>query len=174
MFIRKNAPLIIGLCIPLLLIIVLAVTIYLPIILHKPQYSFLYVSGENVYAGNSTMQVQDGKLVKSAPYYYSGYESGYKSGSMPELYVYDVKSNRSTPIDFEQAKTLRLDPARVSPDGYEMKNLSSVSGVFFPYFWHDSDYGTYIVGHNSSRKLTIQSGSSQYYNSILFLGWIIP
>ncbi|MEK7161699.1 MAG: hypothetical protein AAB729_03350, partial [Patescibacteria group bacterium] len=60
---KKNIPLIIALCIPVLMVLVLAAVIYLPGLGKKPAHNFIYMTGDNYYNyGQSKYLVSDGYI----------------------------------------------------------------------------------------------------------------
>jgi hypothetical protein len=82
--------------------------------------------------------------------------------------------NTDQEIIFEDAQKLKLDSRLKSPDGYEVVYGSSDYG-FFPFSHGGSDYNAmYLKGHNTSKKLDLQSstGGRYYYRNRRFLAWI--
>lgn len=63
--IKQNVPLLVGLALPVIMIILVALSIYLPRFLSSavPQYDFLYMANNN-YSGCTTYSVQMGRLIK--------------------------------------------------------------------------------------------------------------
>src|SRR3989344_1296206 len=167
MFKHKNTPLIIAFSIPILMILFVVVSIYIPGLFVQPKYNFLYSTGEDYY-GNRQYSVIGGRLIINPTPTPS---LNYRSYGNPQLYVHNVMTNESMPVSFEDGSHYFLDSNTESPDGYKLENGSS-GGGFFP-FWYDRDYGSkYLVGHNVSKKVNVRSHSSSY-NSIHFLGWIM-
>ncbi len=171
MFNKKNAPLIIGFTVPIMMILFVAASIYIPRLFFHPKYSFLYTTNEDYY-NDQSYSVNNGRLIVVAPTSpeYSGYRTTYPT---PQLYIHNVSTNESIPVALENAQNLTLDSSTESPDGYKIENGSQGDG-FFLFSWYDNNYNTeYIVGHNLSRKLNIVNNSSTYYGSFHFLGWIV-
>lgn len=171
MFKKKNAPLIIGFSMPILMILFVAASIYLPGIFQHPSFNFLYSTGGDYY-DNQTFSVSNGRLIinPQPTIYPTNRLYIYPS---QQIYIYTVSSNESKPVSLQDAENLNLNPNVESPDGYKLENGNQSDG-FFPFFWYDRNYNAqYLVGHNFSRKLNVISTSSTYYNSIHFLGWIM-
>lgn len=169
---KKNIPLIFALSIPVLLIIGVALSIYLPTLFTKPQYGFLYSTGGD-YNYHNEYAVENGKLVKKPvtlpPYVVP------TNSKEPELYTYDVQKNSNTKISFEETQTLNLDSNPQSPDSFEITYGSDGGGVFPFFFWSDRDYGSrYLKGHGVTKKIDLHSSSPYNYYSgdFQFLGWI--
>ena len=170
--IKKNITLILGISIPILLILFVAASIYLPnLFVEPPKFNFLYVVG-NDYNYIEQYSVQDNKLVKTE--IIQPENVIYK---LPvddsKLFIYDVVKNESKEVNFDEAQKLNLDSSNVSPDGFEIA-YGSTSNGFFPFFFSSTDYEVqYLKGHNISRKLNIPiDGSRPYYYNFRFLGWI--
>src|SRR5581483_12138441 len=116
MFKKKNAPLIIGFSIPILMILFVAASIYLPGIFQQPRYNFLY-STDGDYYDNQTYSVSNGRLVINPQP--SSYPNSRPYPS-PQLYVYNVSPNESRPISLQEAENLNINPNVESPDGYKL------------------------------------------------------
>lgn len=170
--IKKNITLIIGVSIPILMILFVAGSIYLPGLFIKPQFSFLYASGDNYYYGQQQYSVQDGMIVKNEikPPEDNTYNPPREE---TKLYIYDVVKNESRKVSFEEVQTLNLDSNQKSPDGFEVVYGSHGDGFFPFFFWSETDYTTrYLKGNNVSKKINLQLNGSHYYNNFRFLGWI--
>ncbi|MFA5362601.1 MAG: hypothetical protein WC335_05060 [Candidatus Omnitrophota bacterium] len=166
---KKNISLLIGIAIPILMIVLIALSIYLPsFFAPAPQFNFLYVTEDN-YGQNFQFGVENGVLVKREvkyPEHYIPKES--------RLFIHDVIKNTDREITFEDARKLKLDSRLKSPDGYEVVYGSTDYG-FFPFFYGGHDYNAmYLKGHNTSKKLDLQASTDgrYYYRNRRFLGWI--
>lgn len=167
-FIKKNITLIVGTSIPILMILFVAGSIYLPGLFVQSKYNFLYVSGDDYYYYYDQYQysVQNGKLVRSE--IQRPENQNYQPQREVKLYVYDVAKNESKEIFYAEAQNLNLDSNVKSPDGFEIVYGSRGDG-FFP---SERDYNTrYLKGHNVSKKINLQLSGS-YYNNFRFIGWI--
>jgi len=172
MKLQKNISLIIGLAIPLLMIVLVAASIYLPgLFAPQPKVNFLYVTDDDYYQGHAYV-VEHGKLTKREVKYPEHYTPG-----VTRFYVHDVSSNVSKEVSFEEAQQLRLDANVKSSDGYEVVYGSADYGLF-PLFFAGGrdDNSMYLKGHGASKKLELQrSTDDRYYYShgrARFLGWI--
>lgn len=167
---KKDISLIIGIAIPILMIVFVAASIYLPSLFSpSPKFNFLYVTGDRYY-GKYQFVVENGKLAKREVKYPEHYNS-----EVARLYIHDVLKNESKEISFEDAQKLYLDPNKESQDGFEVVYGSYDGGIFSIFFGRE-DYDTvYLKGHNVSKKLNLSSsgnGHYYYYNSFRFLGWL--
>ncbi|MEK9147167.1 MAG: hypothetical protein AAB639_03135 [Patescibacteria group bacterium] len=160
MFKKETLPLIIGIGLPILLIIYVAVTAYLPSLFNKPQYNFIYATGyDNQYA-----TVENGTIKVNPPPY-----SHYELPRPPQfsLYLYDVSQSKTKLISQDEAKLYRLDPSDKSPDGYVVTSNRDTSFSVFPFFYGGYDRGYYLKGHGVNKRI-----SERDYD-FKFLGWVV-
>lgn len=165
---KKNLPLIFAISVPVILVIGVALTVYLPTLFVKPEYNFLYASGSN-YIYRDLYVVENGTLVKK-PIIVPG---TVRTTQEPKLYMHDVSKNVSVEISFEEAQRLSLDTNTQSPDDFEIA-YGSGGGGFFPFlFWSEGNYGErYLKGRGISKKLNLQTSYGSYSSDFRFLGWI--
>ncbi len=171
MKIKDNVSLIIGISIPILMIVLVAASIYLPAIFSpQPQFNFLYVTNDDYYKGRQYV-IENGKLVKREVKYPERYTPG-----IARLLVHNVVANASKEISFEEIQQLSLDPNSKSPDGWEVVYGNRDDSIFSPFSSGRRDYNSmYLRGHNTSKKLNLQipTDSRYYYrHRARFLGWI--
>ena len=173
MDVKKNIPLILGLSIPILMILFVAGSIYLPGLFVQPKFNFLYATGYAAgddYYYNRYYSVQNGRLIKNEvehPEYYTGKRTELR------LYIHDMTKNESQEISFSGAQKLILNSNYQSPDGFEIDCGRRSQGIFSIFIGSSRDCSTrFIKGHNASKKLNVQLSGS-YYRNFQFLGWII-
>ena len=168
MEVKKNIPLIIGLSIPILMILFVAGSIYLPGLFVHPKFNFLYSAGGDYYS-NHRYSVRNGELIENEV----EYPKYYTQRDEPKLFIHDVIKNESTRISFEEAQHLSLNSNTNSPDGFEIYCGRGSSGFFLIFFDSYQDCSSrFIKGHNTSKKLNVQLQGGSYYN-FQFLGWMI-
>gem|GEM_PF-5973233 len=116
---QKNIPLIVGLSVPILMILFVAGSIYLPRWFTKvrPQVNFLYSTGG--YWGSDNFIIRDGKIQKVEEKSKSPYPP-YTTQDQLRLFVHDMTKNESKEISFEAAQALQLNSNTVSQDGFEV------------------------------------------------------
>ncbi len=90
----------------------------------------------------------------------------------PKLYYYDLQKDESRAISYEEAQKYKLNPARKSPDGFEI--VPGSYGNDFPFFFGGRDYSSwYIVSGSTSKKLNIETGQPYaYHGNFNLLGWV--
>lgn len=149
---NSKTSLIIGISLPIVMLVIIIASLYLPRMLVHPKYNFLYKTD-----GDYDYSVENNALVKK--------ERGYKYDRPLEeanFFIYNVATDESKKISLEEAQQLKLDSKETSPDGMKVASRSSC-GVF-----GGCSSGYYLVGHFYSKKLELKEYSSQ------LLGWIIP
>jgi len=184
---QANFPLYVAIAIPIIMMVLVAATIYLPsLFAAQPQYNFLYTVNDQGYtypvrgtAPYYVYEVQDGKVTrqqitppnnpKELPNVPVAPDRGQK------LYIYDVKKNASTSISFEEAQKLKLDNDATAPDGFVIQRGGQRENLFSVLFG-GSDYNSmYLVKSGTGKKLSIGPGNNQYNPyDFNFLGWLIP
>jgi hypothetical protein len=167
----KNIPLIVGLSIPVLMILFIAGSIYLPGVLSKakPQFNFLYSTGGNW--GQEYFFIQQGKLQKRELKQTSPNSPNLPNSEM-RLMTHDVTKNESRETSFEEAQLLFLNTAIKSRDGFEIVYGSYSDGLFPLLFFNGSDYNNvYLKGHGKTQRLNTYK-QNRYINNFHFLGWI--
>jgi len=160
MITKEKLPFIVGIGLPLLLILYVAITAYLPSLFVKPKYNFIY--SNDSYYGYS-INVLDGRI-NIEP---SRYDN--RTFRQPTLFLYDVIDDKSTQISLAQAQSYTLDPSNKSPDGFTVGRRDSDSSSYFPFFvFGNYDTGNYLMGKGLNRRIT----EGNYYN-FKFAGWIV-
>lgn len=90
-----------------------------------------------------------------------------------QLFLHDMKTNRSREITFEEAAALRVDPSQASPNGFRIEGRGFSTGLFYGY--DSGDYNArYFVGKGLKVKLNlVQTGNDLYSgDNAALLGWI--
>lgn len=195
-FIKKNITLILAFSLPLIIIIAVALSVYLPSRNLSTNYDFIYTScadGINNYPYNCNKyldrrySVIDNKLsIKSTGTTtiedYNNQVSRTKDIEEKDLYsdrifLHDTKTNESREITQEEAMALRLNNLVTSPDGVSVSGNYNYNGNgFFPFGGSRSSFGYYLAKGNTKSKLNLINSSNQYYyqNNFKFIGWVLP
>lgn len=168
---KENIPLMVGISIPILMIIFVAISIYLPSLFVQPKTDFLYSTGGDYYS-QDIYSVQNGKLIVQEISYPKEY---YRPKRNPRLFIHDVVKNESREISLEEAKKLNLNSNNKSPDGFEVVYGRNHHDIFPLFFYGDTDYNTrYIQKGGRSKRLNLQTDGERYYSYYFkFIGWII-
>ena len=169
MDIKKRLPLIIGLSIPLLMIIFVALSIYLPDMFINPKYDFIYCTGD--YYSSRYYSVKSGKIQKN-DIKYPEKDTYYRPRIEEVLYYHDTNKNESKEIGFDDALKYSLNSNVKSLDGFEVVHGTRDVGIFPLFFFADTDYSTmYIKGDKVSKKLNLNIKRPYYWN-FQFIGWV--
>lgn len=159
---KKNFPIILAVLIPIVMIALVAASIYLPRLYVHPQYGFLY------YSDYCDAYDVSGGMLKSKPVAQS--DSYCRRDLNPKLYIYEVRTGNSKEIAFADARKLVLDPAKISPDGFTVTGPES-GGDYYPFYFGSGDYDSeYLKGSGATFRVELPDGISDY--SFKFLGWV--
>ena len=196
-FIKKNFAVLLAFVLPIVLIVVVALSAYLPSLFLSTLYNFLYTI------------CADGSSYNSYPYYCENYLqkkysvfnnklielpvdmtvdtnrdgipdfNDFNGKYVARIFLHDTKKNESREITYAEAKLLTLNNLLTSPDGVTISSNSSYSGggdFFFLFGGGRSSYGYYLTKGKSKSKLNLVNSSDQYYyqNNFQFLGWVLP
>ncbi len=180
----KHIPLLVAIALPILFIIILAVTLFVPSSKINPEFNFLYIDSSeqwktsfNTFRYENTYEVENNKIVKKTIIYSKSenlmYEDKIEKKDSPSLYLYDVEENTSKIITFEDAQDLDLEQGPSSPDGYTVKFEYNSDGIF-ELFGSNNDAGYYITKGSGKKILSGIGSSADYYgqNDIKLIGWI--
>ncbi len=164
---KLDVSLIIGIAIPIVMVIFVATAIYLPRFFQSPEHNFIYADrGFDLayYVNNSQLTSHCEEKNNDQVYY--------KCDIPANLYIYNVKENKSDKISFEDAKKLKFSTNYVSSDGYEV--IRGGGGDILTSFFGGGryDYNSwYIKGHAISKKIDLNYGNNDRY-STSFISWI--
>ncbi|MEO6077220.1 MAG: hypothetical protein ABIP54_00350 [Candidatus Andersenbacteria bacterium] len=177
-----NISLIMGLTIPVLMIIGIALAIVIPAQSINPQTDFIYALGQypsavQIENGAEVQhsysikdnQIKDATLVISqkqdlAPYPYSD--------QAPVFYMHHTADNSNTEISFHDLGKLKLSDESVSPDGFTMSYGTSSGGMFPFFFEGQNDSATaYLAKGTGSKKVSIVTKGNRPQFS--FVAWVI-
>lgn len=178
---RKNITLIIAIALPLLMVLFIIGSVYIPRMFVNPQYSFVY-STDGYYYNSYEIRVQysvtDGKLTEKALPSRLDYNGKPILENRPEVkfFFYDIVKDSAREISFEEAQKFTLNPESRSPDGYILDTSYGNDGIFELFGSRSSNNGWYISKGMGSKKLTMMTsyGNNYYsYDQFRFLGWVI-
>lgn len=174
--IKKHLPLIVGISLPIIFILAISIIILVPSFLIQPHYNFLYSIDDNSHSYNqqyrNTYAVKDGHLTSEVIPVQSNHT--YK-GDTPPLYMYDVKTNSSHQVSFDEVKAYTIDPGPSSPDGYIVRYEYGNGGIFGLLSGGNNDSNAYFIEKDSGKKKL--SGMTNvdrysYQGDFKLIGWI--
>jgi hypothetical protein len=189
-FLKNNFAMVVAFSLPVLLIVAIALSTYLPALFISTDYNFVYSSctdGTNNYysyrCDNYLQQrysVVNGQLVVNDvdPALDSDNDGipDAKEGYTARLFLHDTQSNQTKEITLEEAQSLTLNELITSPDGVSVSSHYDRGADFFFVFNGGSTYGYYLVKGNTKSKLNlINENSRNYYrDNFQFIGWVLP
>lgn len=191
-FIKKNFAILLAFILPVVLIIVVALSVYLPSLFLSTGYNFIYASctnGTNSYSYNCNnynylqkhYSVVNDKLVINMvdPTLDLNYNKipDVNENYTVRIFLHDTKKNESKEITPEEAQKLTLNGLLTSPDGVTVSNNYSYSGEdFFPFGGGSSSFGYYLTKGKSKSKINLINNNDRYYyqDNFQFLGWVLP
>jgi hypothetical protein len=176
---NKNLPLVVGIALPLVFILIISVVIFAPSFFITPHYNFLYSVDENYYAygpsgyQNGYIVTGDHLNLEAYPVVKNGVPQVYR-GEKPPLYLYDVKTDSSHQVSFDDAKNYTVDPGPSSPDGYTVKYEYSNEGIFGLFGSSGNNYGYFVEKDNGKKKLNGIAATDRYsyQGNFKFIGWV--
>jgi hypothetical protein len=188
-FFKQNLTIVLAFSLPLLLIIIVALSTYLPSLFLSTNYNFVYsacTDGTNYSYYNcdnylqNRLVVVDGKLIVNDinPTLDSDKDGipdtneNYKE----RIFLHDTEKNESREITIEEAQGLSLNNLVTSPDGVSVSSDYSHGGEFLFLFDGGSSYGYYLMKGNSKSTLNLIGSDDRYYyrNNFQFIGWVLP
>ena len=189
-FLKKNFALLLAFILPILLIIGVAVSTYLPSLFIKTNYNFIYsscTSGSYSYPYycsdylKSRYSVVDGKIVLNNVDLNKDLDKNgvpdYKQNYSDRIFLHDTQKNESREITLKEAQALTLSEILTSPDGITVSSrYDRRGGDFLMMSGGGSSYGYYLTkGNSRSRINLINNGDTYYYqNNFQFIGWTLP
>jgi len=169
----------VGIFIPILMIIFVAGSIYIPNLFTQPKFNFLYATGGECFCSqyNQPYSIQNSKLIKNKiPILTITPNARDISCDLPQnaakLFIHDTVKNENEQITFATAQQLNLDPNNKSPDGFEITRGGMQGSIFSLLFYADSRYdkSSALQGHYASKKFNAQTLGP--CNNFRFIGWI--
>jgi hypothetical protein len=121
---RKNWSLIVGISIPILMILFVWISIYLPSLFSHPTYDFIYSIGVDYSQGQYS--VNNNHVVKLPPPNNTG--NFVVPLQEANLYYYSAVQGKSRQISLQEAQNYTLNTDITSPDGYQV--ISNVQGNY--------------------------------------------
>lgn len=177
---KEKISIVVGLALPVLFIIFIAVWLSVRTSSVQPQSNFIYtVAGEyspqkyGVLFENNYI-VENGKI-KLKPVLHTKDEiANYDMRKAMDLYVYDVKNNINQKVTVEEAQKLLITDSNISPDGYWVAYEYGNGGIFEIFGGNDSNSGYFItkVDGGAKKKINIEFGRNYWDNEFRVIGWI--
>lgn len=154
------------LSIPAGIILLVSLFLFVPTLLAKPGYDFIYTQCPDYDCSSTIVLGKDG--LKSRPEISTEYNN-YRLVE-PEIYYHDTGRNASKRIDLNEANKYVLDASNVSPDGYTLTRGTSDGGFLF---WGYSSDSNWYLKKGSLQKKSLNLADNDYYSrDIKLMGWV--
>lgn len=169
---KEQVPLFVGIGIPAFLIIFILASEYLPTLLIKPKYNFIYTKGCGY--DQNYVTVRNGRISVNLQTTDNRNMRMYMLNISDCFYLYDVSTDSSRRMSLPEAQAYTLNPTDKSPDGFQVtEKTSDNGGSDFFFFWYGGGYqdAYYLIGHGYNRKVA-DKNTDYSNNDFQFLGWI--
>ena len=169
-FIKKNFAVLLAFILPIALIVIVALSTYLPSLFLKTDYNFIYAtcsdSGHNSYyycpgylkqkytVVNGKLVINEVDVTKLMDLYGRPYPYENQSYSS-RIFLHDTKKNESKEITSEEAQALNLSSLVTSPDGVSLSSGYDNDTNFFFIFGNGRSYGYDLIKGKSRKKLNL-------------------
>jgi hypothetical protein len=159
---KENLSLYIAFSIPIVMIVLVLLSIYLPGVFMKPKNNFLYVISHS-YGMESEYIVEDEKIIENENYILKEDSFIAVNNLKPKIYFYDIDLGEARKLSFDEARAFDLDISSESPDDFEFT------------------YNSYFVGYDSYKELLLKNSytskkvnipESEINLNFIFLGWV--
>lgn len=183
-FIKKNFVVLLAFTLPVLLIVSVALSAYLPSLFFSTNYNFIYTTCDDGggYCENYLQRrysVVDGRLVMvdvdpNIDYNGDG-EADSKKQHTTRVFIHNTNTDESREIPIDEASTLSLSSLLTSPDGVTLSGQYDRNSDFL-LFGGSSSFGHYLTKGNSRIKLNLVNSTDSYYyqDNFRFIGWVMP
>jgi hypothetical protein len=183
---QKNLPVIIAFVLPLILILGVVLSAYVPALFLKTDYNFVYAScADNTYDYDcynniaKRFSIKNGQLVLNTltPKENTSFTTEDLNNDFPaRIYLHNTKDNESREITIEEAQSLQLNGLSTSPDGVSVGQRSNNRIEVFPLFYSSRNNSWYLRKGGKSKKLHLpDTNNTNYYSfNYHFIGWVLP
>ncbi len=186
-FIKQNFIIILAFLLPVIILVGITASVYLPSFFLSTDYDFIYLSCSSNNSRNCDNYIKDrykitnGKMVINENKLPLDADKDGMADVSIHIFLHNAKNNNSQELLLREVKKLSLSDLLTSPDGVTISDgysRGNSGGLFFPFFFDGGgrDYNYYLVKGNSRKKLNlINSARRNYYqNNNHFIGWVIP
>ncbi len=188
-FFKQNLTLVVAFSLPVLLIIIVALSAYLPSLFPSTNYNFVYsacTDGTNYYNYNCNNYLHNRLVVVNGKLLVNDINPTLDSDNdgIPDInenyheriFLHDTEKNESREITMEEARSLSLNNLVTSPDGVSVSSDYSRGAEFLFLFDGGSSSGYYLMKGNSKSKLNLINNNDRYYyqDNFQFIGWVLP
>jgi hypothetical protein len=177
---KKNLPILVGIALPIIMVLIIAALTVIPTFKIQPEHDFIFATGTNDYYNSYykfEYEIKEGKIQKVSSSYV--YPNNYtkpndlKEMDSPDLYLYEVKTERLRKISFEEAQQYVIDQGPTSVDGYNVDfGYRGNYGIGDLFGSSRDNYNAYITKGDAVKGINISVQNQNYYSGYSFIGWI--
>jgi hypothetical protein len=182
---KNNLAIIVAFALPIIIIAIIAATLYLPNLFVSTDYNFIYAScTKNVANCDDYLaklySVQNNKLTIEQTIQDQDTNKSniiaIEQERSPRLFLHDTKSNESREVTIEEAMSFSLNGLLTSPDGITVSSHYERGNDVFLIFDGNSSFDYYLTKGNHKKKLNLINNDSRYYyrENFHFIGWLMP
>jgi len=173
----------IGLAIPIVVLISVAIMAYMPSSL-VAKYDFLYYYNSydynysRCYNNNDVYGVKNQKVMESPRLINDTWNDQKKCADftyedLPRIYRYNVLTDESTQISLAETQNLLVDNNAISPDGISIQRGGYNNLGIFELFGSNNNYRDVYLKNNKDELKKISINNSENYYDFKLIGWII-
>lgn len=189
-WIKENLALVFAFTLPVLVIIVVAVSAYVPALFLSTDYDFIYVTCDDsttyrpayncqdylqqrysVVGGQLSISEVDLAVSEEYPAV-SDIDQYYEA----RIFLHNTEKNESREITLAEALTQNINPLITSPDGVTVVGDydRNHGGDFFFFGGGSSGFAYYLTKGNLKSKINYITNGGDYYRNddIKFIGWV--
>ena len=188
-WVKENLALVMAFVLPFVVIVVVAVSAYVPALFLTTDYDFIYVtctSAEQYRASYECAEylqqryvITDGILAVQMVDFTQNpdYEPMRDTDESfdARIFLHDTKNNVSREITLEEATTQNIHALLTSPDGVTVSRDGdrNYNGDFFFFGSRSSGVEYYLTKGSLKRKINyINNGTDYYKYNVRFIGWV--
>lgn len=190
-FVKNNIVLIVGACLPILVLILFGLATVLPaFFVEPPKYDVLFATGYFDSSNGLKFSVVNGRF--EAHYHCNSFCNS-NVYSLQKFYIFNVKTrtvkemsvpppvimqdNKVTdqPILIPELNSLYIDTSIKSPDGYQLDLNRNDNDNMLGFLFFGSHYNSDLAMSKNGYIVVIpMSANKPLYYNLKFIGWIIP
>jgi hypothetical protein len=177
---KEKISVVIGLLLPVIFIIFVAIFISVRTSSVQPQFSFIYAASSEtspqkygvVFENNYV--VTNGKITLKPISRSKDILDNYDVRKAMDLYLYDMKTETNQKITIEEAQKYVVSDDNISPDGYRVSYEYGNGGIFEMFGGNGSNYGYFVtkVDSGAKKKLNVATGENYWNNEFNVIGWV--
>lgn len=170
---KQHKYLVIAIVIPIIMILIVALSLLIPVKKLSPTYDFLYAIGDNSEPFTCLQNMRWKFYPKQSTADF--YKVVPESCKQVKLFVYHFNNDTFKSISFDDAKKLSLKESLPSGTPYFYISRDCYTGPDLGLWSMRTTYNDVcLVKDNYKRLLNVNPQQATHYFYFMFIGWIIP